>query len=278
MSKYTVNKLAKLAGVSVRTLHHYDQIGLLQPNRNEDNGYRLYGSAELSRLQQIMFFKELEFSLEQIKDIIDAPNYDPIAALEEQKKILLAKRTRLNRLIKTIDQMITSAKGGEHKMDDKEIFESFSMEQMEQYQEEAKERWGNTDAYKQSQERTKHWTKADYKRIGEEGVKFTKSLADIFKAGANISDPAVQTWVEKHHAGIETFYDCPLEMYRNLGQMYVDDPRFTKYYDKHAEGLAVFVRDAITYYCDQHDKKKVTPPLHVIPRSLRRGNLCLSQR
>lgn len=249
MQHYTVQKLAKLAGVSVRTLHHYDQIGLLSPSRNEDNGYRVYGQKELARLQQIMLFKELEFPLDQIQQIIDAPTYEPIKALEDQKKILTAKKQRLTRLINTIEQMINAQKRGEH-MNDQDMFKPFSMEEMNELQEEAKKRWGESEAWKQSQERTKHWTKEDYKRIAEDGKKFTQKLADVFTAGTPIESDEVQQLIDQHHAGIEVFYDCPLDMYRNLGQMYIDDPRFTAYYDKFAPGLAVFVRDAIFYYCD----------------------------
>ena len=125
-------------------------------------------------------------------------------------------------------------------------------EEMKQYQEEVKQRWGNTEAYRQSKERTKHWTKEDYERIKREGNAFTKRLADAM--GKDIASKEVQTLVEQHHKGIETFYDCPYEMYRKLGELYVSDKRFTAYYDKFRPGLAAWLKQAIDYYCDAHAK------------------------
>lgn len=243
---YTVHQLSKLAGVSIRTLHYYDDIGLLRPSFVRSNGYRVYEEKEVVKLQQILLFRELEFPLEQIKEMISAKKFDMKAALRDQRKMLEMKKDRVNRLLEVVDRQL---KGGEY-MTNKHAFGVFADTQMEEYKEEARKRWGNTEAYKQSAERTKHWTKEDYRRIAEEGTKFTEALAKLMDRG--IADEKVQQMIAKHYEGIKVFYDCPIEMYRNLGAMYVDDPRFSAYYDKFRAGMAAFMKDTIAYYCDNH--------------------------
>lgn len=248
---YTVHQLAQLAGISVRTLHYYDQIGLLEPTGIEENGYRYYESAELAKLQQILFFKELDFTLEEIKQIINAPNFDRLAALEEQKKLLELEQKRLTGVIKTIDKTIQTLKGGET-MNDDDLYGDLDKKTVEEYKAEAKQRWGHTDAYRQSQERVSKMTKAQMQEIKKAGDELTKELAAAMDLP--VDSPEVQALIKRHHAGIEVFYDCSMEMYRGLGQMYVDDPRFTATYDKYRPGLAIFLRDAILIYTDQKDQ------------------------
>lgn len=240
-----------MADVSVRTLHFYDEAGLLPPAHVEKNGYRKYGHAELLKLQQILFFRELDFSVEEIKRILNAPGFDMVQALKDHRKLILIRQKRLTTLLKTID---TTIKHMNHKKDvnDTELYAGFSEEQEREYAEEAKKRWGNTDAYKQSVERTKHWTKEDYDRIKKEGHEFMLRVVANRSKGA--ASPEVQELISEWRAGINRFYDTTLEICRGLAQMYVDDPRFTAYYDKYESGLAVFMRDAIFYYCD-HAKK-----------------------
>lgn len=246
---YTVDKLAKLAGVSGRTLHYYDEIGLLKPSYIAENGYRYYQDKELLTLQQIMFFRELEFPLEEIKTILSSPKFDHFQAYEDHKKVLQLKRDRLNQQIKTIDMTLSFLKGNST-MDDQQLYGCFNKQQMEEYQKEAERRWGDTDAYKQSQQRTKNWTPADYKRVQQELQEITRVLADLINQA--VSSDAVQQLIVKHHAYIEHFYDCPIEMYRSLGRMYVDDKRFAAFYEKFHIGLAQFICEAINYYCDHH--------------------------
>lgn len=252
--KYTVKTLANLAGITVRTLHHYDAIGLLKPAVHPSNGYRLYGDAEVKRLQQILFFRELEFSLEDIKRIMDSPSYDEKQALSEQKKLLELKKDRLEQLLAAIDTEIHS-KGGVT-MNDTTNVAVFNDALFKAYKEEAKQRWGQTDAWKQSQERTKHWTKKDYQRIAERNDAWAKSMATLFRSGAGIDSNEVQSMIEEHYEGLRTFYDPSYEMYRGLGQLYVDDARFTAFYDKYKKGLALFVRDAMVRYADNNEHKK----------------------
>jgi len=248
---YTVQQLARLSGVSVRTLHYYDEVGLLKPARVAKNGYRQYEEQELMRLQQILFFRELEFSLEDIKRIMTSPGFDVMRALQDQKHLLSLKRARLQALMKTIDTTITSMTNNQ-KMGDAELYDAFKDDDVKQYQDEVKQRWGNTDAYKQSMERTKKMTKKEMDKLKEDGKKHTQALADSMDKGPK--HPDVQALIAKSHEGVNFFYDCSLDMFRNLGEMYVQDPRFTAYYEKFRPGLAVFMRDAIAYYCDNQKK------------------------
>lgn len=252
--RYTVQQLATMAHISVRTLHYYDEIGLLKPSSVAKNGYRQYEQNELVRLQQILFFRELDFPLEEIKRLMDRPNYNVLEALQDQKRMIQLKRKRLDGLVKAIDKTIHSMTNNQ-KLNDEELYDPFKDNDVKQYQEEVKERWGNTDAYKQSMQRVKKMTKKEMDQLKEDGKKFGVELAEASNTHAPNSAEA-QALVEKHHAGIEFFYACPTSVYRNLGQMYVDDARFTAYYDKFRPGLAVWLRDAIAHYCDVRESKE----------------------
>ena len=244
---YTINQLAKLAGVSVRTLHHYDAIGLLKPSHLLSNGYRQYEEPELLQLQQILFFRELEFPLDDIKRMMGSPTYNAIAALREHKAMLKLKQKRFEHLIKSIDQTIKTMTNQEQiKVD--ELYDPWKDDDVKQYQAEVKSRWGNTEAYQQSQERIRKLTKAQMDQLKADGKKHMQALADAMPKG--ISHPDVQALIKQSHTGVNFFYDCSLEMFRNLGKMYVEDPRFTATYDAYAPGLAQFVHEAIDYYCD----------------------------
>ncbi|KKR20007.1 MAG: Transcriptional regulator, MerR family [Parcubacteria group bacterium GW2011_GWE2_39_37] len=246
---YTIKQLAKLANVSVRTLHYYDEVGLLKPERTR-NDYRQYEDGELFKLQQILFFRELDFPLEEIKKIIDQPDFDIIKSLDDQKALIKLRQKRLGKLVYTINKTIKHMKK-EKTIKDEELYDAFKDDDVKQYQEEVKERWGSSDAYKQSMARVSKMTKAEMDKLKEDGKKFTQLLADSMDK--NLHSEEVQALVEEHYKGIQFFYECPLEMYRNLGNMYVDDPRFTAYYDKFRPGLAVFLRDAINIFCDKRE-------------------------
>lgn len=252
MKEYFIQQLASLAGVSVRTLHYYDEIGLLTPDHIKSNGYRYYGEKQLLLLQQILFFKELEFPLDEIKRILKSPHFDMETALQEQKKMLVLKSKRVEKLIQTINKTLRSMKQDE-KLQDEELYDAFKDDDVKQYQQEAKDRWGNTDAYKQSMARVGKMTKAQMQKLKEDGKAHTQMIADNMHKGVEHAD--VQALIEKSFQGVNFFYDCSLEMFRNLGKMYVEDPRFTASYEKFAPGLAVFMRDAIAYYCDVKEGK-----------------------
>lgn len=245
---YTVNQLSKLAGISVRTLHYYDQIGLLKPTYIAENGYRSYDEAELMRLQQILFFRELEFSLQDIKKLLSRPDYSVVAALQDQKTLMRLKRDRIDRLIKSINKTIATMNSNQ-KTNNEEMYNAFNDAEIKEYQDEVKQRWGNTEAYKQSMQRVGKMTKQEMEKLKADGKAFTQELANAMDKP--VEHPDVQALIQKHYEGVQFFYECSIEMYRNLGNMYVDDPRFTAYYDAFQPGLAMFVRDAIRYYCDK---------------------------
>lgn len=249
---YSVQALATIAGTSVRTLHYYDEIGLLTPSRTLLNGYRHYEEPELLKLQQILFFRELDFSLADIKRILNSPHFDLSAALADHRKLIELKKKRLNGLLHTIDETIKKLKS-ENTMPDEELYDSFKDEEMKEYAAEARQKWGNTDAYKQSQAKISKMTKAQMQQLKDDGKKHMQNLAKVMDLP--IESPEVQALIKKSHDNTNFFYDCSYKMFRNLGQMYVNDPRFTTTYEKFRPGLAVFVRDAIVYYCDQHENK-----------------------
>ncbi len=248
---YSINQLAKLAGISVRTLHYYDEIGLLRPGRVEKNGYRSYGEDDLLRLQQILFFRELDLPLTDVKKMLDSPAFDRVRALRDHRQLIALKIKRLNGLSATIDKTVRKLTS-EINMDDKELYDAFDMKEVGQYAEEAKRRWGHTDAYKQSTARVKKMGKAGLARIAKESDELMKEIAA--RAGEAPDSEAVQKLIKRHYDNLRNFYEPTLEMYRGLAEMYVADPRFTAYYEKYRHGLAEFMRQAMIAFCDAQAK------------------------
>jgi DNA-binding transcriptional MerR regulator len=244
---YSVQELANLAGVSVRALHHYDELQLLLPMRQK-NGYRVYGEAELLRLQQILFFRELDFSLEEIKKILDNPNFNVRIALSHQRELIELKRKRLAKLLKTIDRTIDKL-NHEKTMSDQDLYVGLSKDEEEKYAAEAKQRWGNTDAWKQSQERYGKLSAAEKQKIGQAGQDLMRQIVACMSEGPK--SEAVQGLIKQHYEGLRVFYDPSLEMYRGLADMYVADPRFAAYYENFAPGLAQFMQAAMHEFCEQ---------------------------
>ena len=241
----TVQKLADLAGVSVRTLHHYDEIGLLHPAAIGANGYRFYGQDEVNRLQQILYFKELEFSLEEIREILNSPDYNLEKALNQQKSLLELKKKRLNKIIKTLDEKINNLNNKKDKKmqnDDKQAFQALSMEEIEKHKADARKEYGNYN------DKTKNWSKDQFNKVFADSDKGMKELANLMIQGKSVSSPEVQAAIQKHYEFVNLFWDCDLEAYKNLGQMYVEDVRFKKNIDKYGEGLSQFLRDAMVVY------------------------------
>ncbi len=249
--RYTVQQLADLAGITVRTLHHYDEIGLLTPER-QGNNYRTYGESELLRLQQILFYRELDVPLEQIASLIDAPGFDLQTSLKAHREQISKKQLRFAGLLGTIDKTLLKLSGKKELTDD-ELFESFWQKHETEYVPEAEARWGHTDAYKQSLERTKHLTKEDYKRMAKDADIFMKELATCIDSGPK-SEKA-QAMIAQHYTSLGTFYDPSPALYRGLGQMYVEDPRFRAYYEKYDVRLPEFMRDAMHHYCQTLETK-----------------------
>lgn len=250
---YTIHQLATLSGVSVRTLHYYDEIGLLVPVRQSDNGYRVYTEAEAVQLQQILFFRELDFSLEDIKRIINSPDYTILEALKAQKKMLLLKQARLAKLVRTVTHTITSMTK-QQSIKDEELYNAFDDADVKQYQAEVKQRWGTTDAYRQSQQKVSKMTKQEMDELKRKTEQLTAAIAEAMDKGPGHVE--VQALIAKHYEGINFFYACDLVMYKNLAAMYVNDPRFKAYYEKFRIGLAHFMFEAMEWFVD-HARAKM---------------------
>lgn len=243
--RYTVQQLADLAGVTVRTLHHYDEIKLLTPER-AGNNYRSYGEPELLRLQQILFYRELEVPLEEIAAIIDAPDFDMKKALTEHREKISKKQLRLAGLLGTIDKTLLKLSGKKELSDD-QLFDAFWEKHETEYAAEAEARWGHTEAWKQPKERTKHLTKEDFKRMAKEADAFMTTLASLIDRGPK--DAEVQSMIAQHYTSLETFYDPSPELYQGLSELYVNDPRFRANYEKYHARMPEFMREAMLAYC-----------------------------
>ena len=253
MKKYAIAEIAKFAGVTLRTLRYYDKIGLLTPSSRSDAGYRLYSAEDLERLQQILFFRELDFPLSKVSEILGDPSFDRKAALELQADFLAKKASRYLQLSQLAREPLLKIEGG-NKMEGKDMFKGFDydkmIEEQKQYEAEVKERWGNTDAYRISKERTSKYTKEDWEKVAKVQEDNLQAITVLFKAGVPHDDPRMQAAVENNFKFInDSFYPCSLEMMSNMGSMYVTDERFKAYYDKCAPGLAEYYNDAIQHYC-----------------------------
>lgn len=251
--EYTVQKLAQLAGVSSRTLRYYDEIGILKPARINSSGYRIYGQKEVDRLQQILFYRELGISLDQIKEIITAPAFNAADALKEHREKLLEKRKQLDLLITNVDKTIASVEG-RTKMSDKEKFEGFKKKMIEdnekQYGKEIREKYGDETVDK-SNAKLMNMTQEEHEAVTKLAEEVSSTLAQAMKTG----DPAGE--LAQKAAGLHkqwiTFYwnEYSREAHAGLAEMYVADERFKAYYDKIRPGAAEFLRDAILIYTGQ---------------------------
>jgi len=242
---YTVGELSRLTGITVRALHHYDEIGLCSPSARSRSGYRLYDDADLLRLQQILLFRELGLSLQEIAVAIEQDT-DRQELLRRHRGTLVAKRDRLNAMIAAMDVALANVKGGPAMKADevKALFHGFDPSS---YEAEAEQRWGGTEPYQESARRTKRYGAAEWEEIQREVGAIYAAFVEQMRARAAPSEPAVQALVAQHRAHIDRwFYACSKEIHRGLGEMYVADPRFTQNIDKVAAGLARFIRDAIT--------------------------------
>jgi DNA-binding transcriptional MerR regulator len=241
----TVGEVAELAHVSVRALHHYDEVGLLTPSRRSDAGYRLYDEADLERLHEILLFRELGLPLDRIADVLGRPPADRAAALREHRRHLLEKRRRADAVLQAVDHAIDALKEGRTMTDDT-LFQGFEDFDHARYAEEAEERWGDTDAYRESRRRTKSYGKAQWAAIQAEADDIMARFADLMREGADPASAPAMDLAEEHRRHIgASFYDCPPAMHAGLADMYEADPRFGEYFEKRAEGLTAFVSAAI---------------------------------
>lgn len=241
----TVGDVAKLARLSVRALHHYDEIGLLVPSGRSESGYRLYTDQDLERLQQVLFYRELGLSLEDIKALLEDPAFDRRAALVAQRATLAEKAERLRSMLALVDKTL-AAMEGTITMNREDMFEVFGGFDPARHEAEAEQRWGNTDSFKESQRRTKSYTKDDWTKLKAEGDAITERFARAFEAGQTPSDEHAMEIAEDARLHIDRwFYPCSHERHAGLGEMYVQDPRFAENYERRRPGLARFIRDAI---------------------------------
>jgi MerR family transcriptional regulator, thiopeptide resistance regulator len=241
---YTVKQLATMAGVSARTLHYYDQIGLLKASRNRANDYRIYDRPALLRLQQILFLRELGMSLEDIRDTLDQPGFDLLGSLRKHRLALQARQERLTALISTVERTISHMKGS-IEMEDKQLFEGFSAEQEKEYSEEAVRRWG--EKARESQKLWASYSAEKKKQIGAEGDAVYRDLVKAMALGP--TSPEAQSGIARWHQHLRYFYEPTPQILLGLADGYCDDPRFRATFDHIHPDLAEFMRKAIQHYC-----------------------------
>ena len=241
--KMKIKEFAEFTGVSVRTLHYYDEIGLLTPAFvDKSTGYRFYDENSLIRMQEILFYRELDFSLKSIGEILSSPNYDKNKALNEQKQLLILKKERLERLISAIDGAVK----GEN------VMKAFDNSEFEKHKAEAKEKWGSTDAYKEHAQRTKNYSKQKWNDLAAGMDHIMAEFALCVRKDETPDFEDVQNLVKMLQSHItENYYLCTNEILAGLGQMYVADERFRNNIDKHADGTAAFICKAIAVYCSK---------------------------
>ena len=239
--KMLIKEFAAFTGVSVRTLHYYDEIGLLAPAFvDRTTGYRYYDENSLLRMQEILFYRELDFSLKSIGEILSSPGYDTKKSLAEQKTLLTLKKERLERLISAIDDAMKGAN----------VMSAFNNSEFEKHKVEAQEKWGKTDAYKQHAERTRHYSKQKWNDLAEGMDQIMAAFASCMKKAERPDSTEAQNLVKTLQSHIsENYYLCTKEILSGLGQMYVADERFRNNIDKHADGTAAFISEAIEVYC-----------------------------
>ena len=241
---FTVKQLSKMAGITPRTLHYYDEIGLLKPSRVGKNGYRYYGDDALLRLQQVLLYRELDLPLEDIKQIMGRRDFDILSALEQHKEQLRKRMARMERLIGTVDETILHLKG-KKAMSPKQIFDVFNEEQQAEYEKEAMQMY-DPEVVKASYKKWNSYSKAEKQRIGDEGNAVYQDLIQAMPKGA--ASPEAQACVERWRRHMNYFWTPNLEQLVGLAQGYNNDPRFKANFDKMHPNLAAFMLEAVTVY------------------------------
>jgi len=241
---FTVNQLSKIASITPRTLHYYDEIGLLKPTTVGDNGYRYYGEDALLKLQQILFYRELDIPLEDIKKIMGRRNFDVMSALVTHKVQLEKRINRLENLIKTVDHTIDHMKG-KKEMSKKQLFEAFSEEQQAEYEKEAMQMY-DPEIVKASNRKWKNYSEAEKQKIGEEGNAVYQDIVDQMDKGP--ASPEIQDCIARWRKHMDYFWTPNPEQLAGLADLYNEDPRFKKNFDKIDPRLAEFMREAVQIY------------------------------
>jgi DNA-binding transcriptional MerR regulator len=241
---YSVGRVADLSGVTIRTLHHYDQIGLLSPGGRSDAGYRVYEDSDLERLQRILFYRELGFTLKEISTIIDDPGTDAMGHLRRQRGLLVGRIERLGAMVDAIDYEM-EARTMDIRLTPEERFEVFGDFRPEDHAEEAERRWGETDSFKDSNRRVSKYTREDWLTLKAEAEEAQNRLAAAFGAGLAPDSEEAMAGAEAHRQHISRwFYECTYEIHRGLTDMYVSDERFRSNYDTQTPGLAAYIKEA----------------------------------
>lgn len=253
--EYTIKKLGEMAGVSTRTLRYYDEIGLLKPARINSSGYRIYGQAEVDKLQHILFFRELGVSLEDIKEILNSPNFNSLKILARHREKLLEKREQLDALIANVEKTIAYAEG-RITMSDREKFAGFKQKMIEEneekYGKEIREKYGD-EKVEESYKKLMNMTEEQYQEWEKLGSEILENLKEALATGDPASEIAQRT-ADLHRRWLGySWGNYSKEAYAGLAQMYVDDERFRAYYDQVGEGAAVLLRDAILIYTGQKE-------------------------
>ncbi|GKQ37301.1 MerR family transcriptional regulator [Streptomyces sp. A012304] len=242
---YSVGQVAGFAGVTVRTLHHYDDIGLLVPSERSPAGHRRYSDADLDRLQQILFYRELGFPLDEVAALLDDPDADPREHLRRQHQLLTARIEKLQKMAAAVEHAMEARTMGID-LTPEERFEVFGDKDPEQYAEEAERRWGGTEAYAESQRRAASYTKEDWTRMQAEVADWSERYSALMAAGEPSTGEAAMDMAEEHRQHIcGWFYECSYELHQGLGEMYVADERFKAFYDAMRPGLAEHLKEAI---------------------------------
>ena len=244
----TVGRVADLVGVSVRTLHHWDAIGLVRPSGRSWSGYRLYDAEDVARIHRVLVYRELGLALAQIGEILDDPSVDPREHLQRQRTLLEERIRRLERTARAVDEMIertdmTHENGV--RLSAEEQARIFGADWDPAYQDEARERWGGTEAWKQSAARTREWGPEQWQQVKDELETVESALADALARGIAPGSEEANALAERHRATIARHYDCTRSMQVVLARMYTEDPRFAAHYDERAEGLAAWLRAVI---------------------------------
>ena len=238
----TVGEVSALVGVTVRTLHHYDERGLLSPSGRTDSGYRLYSERDLERLQEILGWRALGFSLDEIGELLDEVGHNRVSALRTQRELVDAELARLAGLARALDRAIATIEHGDKQQEEK-MFTGFDPSQ---YEDEARERWGRTDAYKESTRRVASYREEQWGEIKAQAHEIEQLFAELKRSGKPADGEPARAAAEQARLHIDRwFYPCSREMHRALGEMYVTDPRFAANYEKVEPGLTAYVRDAI---------------------------------
>lgn len=246
--QWTVGPAAEAVGTTVRTLHHYDSIGLVEPSGRTPAGYRVYTGQDLDRVRQVLVYRELGFALEDVAVLLDGDDDDRTRQLADQLAAVVARIDRLQQVQAALEEQMEKQMSGVDltQAEKRELFGDTWAENEQAYAAEAEQRWGDTDAWAQARAREKSYTKADWVRLKAEADDIDARFVALLQAGEPADGQGARDLAEEHRQLIcRWHYDCSLEMHAGIGQMYVQDPRFTRTYEDKAPGLAVFVSDAM---------------------------------